>query len=333
MTALTRMEFYREVFDRLDGCRILSPEWTYLYLNDEAVRQARKPRQELVGRSLLEVFPGVAGSPLFSLLQQCRRSGTGGRITSAFDYGNGDTGWFEVSVVKVPEGVLVLSTDITGRIRATELARRISGTQIVLANVNRAIVRIRNLGELFEKTCRIAVEDGEFAMAWIGLTGSADSRPVPVASAGKTAGYFDDGGPLNQGDPGADSPIFAALREGKRAVRILQPPPSPVPGMTADPDPGFRSMASFPLATSDKIQGIITFFSADRDFFDADELSILDTLAIDLSYAIELAEKETGLEARASVMTEKQHAPVARTVMGNGVIELTSDSGAGARQL
>jgi PAS domain S-box-containing protein len=322
------MGFYREVFDRLEGCRILSPDWTCLYLNDEAVRQARRSRQELIGRSLLDVFPGIERNPLFSLLQQCRRSGAGGRMTGAFDFGNGDSAWFEVSVERVPEGVLVLSTDITGRVRAMELARRLSRTHHVLANVNRAIVRIRNLGELFEKACMIAVNDGGFAMVWIGLTGSADRRPVPVASAGETAGYFDDGGPFNRSGSAVDSPIFAALREGKRAVRILQPPPSSAaPGMKVDPDPGFRSMASFPLATSDKIQGVLTLFSADRDCFDADELPLLDTLALDLSYAIEIAEKETGQEALTSVMSGRPHSAAACTGEGNGVIELTPDSG------
>src|SRR6185503_14154638 len=54
----------------------------------------------------------------------------------------------------------------------------------VLSGINSAIVRIRERDELLNETCRIAVEHGKFAMAWIGQYDTQSSELTPVASAG-----------------------------------------------------------------------------------------------------------------------------------------------------
>jgi PAS domain S-box-containing protein len=276
------MEFYRDAFDRLlEGCQILSPEWTYLYLNDAAVRHSRKTRQELIGRTFPEVYPGVENTPLFGMLRQCLRNGQSAGMANEFTFDDGTTGWFDLSVEAVPEGILVMSVERTGQVNATEQVRRLNRIQMVLSNVNQAIVRIRDLGELFERACRIAVNDGGFAMAWIGLTDTGGERIVPVASDGKTAGYFATIDTSVHGRGNADSPMLEVVREGKRIVRNM------LPG-----DFGFRSLASFPLTASGSVAGVITFFSGEPDFFDGSELKLLDELAMDLSFAMEVAETE-----------------------------------------
>jgi len=55
---------------------------------------------------------------------------------------------------------------------------------------------------------------------------------------------------------------------------------------------GFRSSASFPLKVSDKLRGALTFYSDEPGFFDEAELKLLDELAMDISFAMEYAEKE-----------------------------------------
>jgi hypothetical protein len=50
----------RDTIDVLrEGIQILSPEWRYLYLNDAAARHGRSTREALLGKTMLECYPGI----------------------------------------------------------------------------------------------------------------------------------------------------------------------------------------------------------------------------------------------------------------------------------
>jgi len=71
-----------------------------------------------------------------------------------------------VNTIKTPvrgangeiEGVLGVFWDITGRKLAESQIRKLNRMYLVLSEVNQAIVRIHEPKEMFEKVCRIAVE-------------------------------------------------------------------------------------------------------------------------------------------------------------------------------
>lgn len=58
---------------------------------------------------------------------------------------------------------------------------RLNRLYSVLSQINEAIVRVNNPKKLFKQACRIAVEDGSFKMAWIGLLNQRTHRVRPVA--------------------------------------------------------------------------------------------------------------------------------------------------------
>ena len=51
----------------------------------------------------------------------------------------------------------------------------------VLSGINAAIVRIRERQKLFEDACRIAVDEGRFQMAWVGLAIAGMTKVKPAA--------------------------------------------------------------------------------------------------------------------------------------------------------
>lgn len=51
----------------------------------------------------------------------------------------------------------------------------------VLSGINAAIVRIRERQKLFEEACRIAVDEGRFQMAWVGLAIAGMTKVKPAA--------------------------------------------------------------------------------------------------------------------------------------------------------
>lgn len=115
---------YRTTLDSiLEGCQLLGFDWTYLYLNPAAAVQNRRPNEELLGRRMPEVWPGIEQTPLFQALRRSLEERVPFHEELEFTFPDGCTGWFDVRCQPVPEGIFVLSVDTTDR-RAAENALR-----------------------------------------------------------------------------------------------------------------------------------------------------------------------------------------------------------------
>jgi len=125
----------------LEGCMILGFDWRYLYVNEAAARHGRQQPERLLGRTILEMYPGVENSAIFAVYRRCMEDRVPQRLESEFTFADGVTNQYEFSVQPVSEGIFVLSLDITDRVRATE-ALRISTERLVQAQ------RIGKLGYL-----------------------------------------------------------------------------------------------------------------------------------------------------------------------------------------
>jgi PAS domain S-box-containing protein len=124
----------QEILDNLlEGCQIIDLEWRYRYLNDTAARQARQEKGDLIGRSMLEVYPGIEHTPLFQALGQCLETQNPQRLLNRFEYPDGAKAWFELYIKPVSEGLLILSLDVTARqeqqVQLEELQRLEAGRQ------------------------------------------------------------------------------------------------------------------------------------------------------------------------------------------------------------
>jgi GAF domain-containing protein len=59
---------------------------------------------------------------------------------------------------------------------------------------------------------------------------------------------------------------------------------------------GYRSCAAFPLFVQGNVVAALILLADEYDFFDAEEIALLDTLAADLSFALEYIEKSQRLD-------------------------------------
>jgi PAS domain S-box-containing protein len=117
-------ERYRTTLESiLEGCQLLDFSFRYLYLNDTAAVHNRRPNSELLGRTMLECWPGMEATSVFKMLKRCMDQRVGEHAEVDFVFPDGGTGWFDVRAQPVPEGLFVLSIDISDRKRA-ELALR-----------------------------------------------------------------------------------------------------------------------------------------------------------------------------------------------------------------
>lgn len=120
-------ERYRTTLDTvLEACQLLAFDWTYLYLNPAAAGQNRRPNAELLGRRMQDVWPGIESTPVFALLRRCMEERVHARGEVEYVFGDGTSGWFDVRVQPVAEGVFVLSMDITKRKIAERALRELN---------------------------------------------------------------------------------------------------------------------------------------------------------------------------------------------------------------
>lgn len=115
--ALNKSEenFRQTMENMLEGCQIIDFDLRYLYLNKTAAQHANKSKDELLGHTMMEVYPDIENTALFESLQRNMNNRTSEYLVNEFRFNDGSTSWFELSIQPVPEGLFILSIDITER--------------------------------------------------------------------------------------------------------------------------------------------------------------------------------------------------------------------------
>ncbi len=104
---------YRRTLDSLiEGFQIIGPDWTYLYVNPAAAAHANRRPEDLCGRKMWDVFPGIDQTAIFAQLARCMAERTSAAVENLFTFPDGTSRWFELRISPVPEGICVRSLDI-----------------------------------------------------------------------------------------------------------------------------------------------------------------------------------------------------------------------------
>ena len=215
-----------------------------------------------------------------------------------------DGAWIHVRQVMEPLGGQTVATergrwfntlqDVTDQKQADERIRRLNRVYAVLSGINTLIVRVRDRDELFREACRIAVQSGQFPLAFVAVVDPRDQLLKAVAWAGDERGFVHLTRPTvdakGQGKPGLGAqaiqqriPVVcndieadgSAMRYAKEAL-----------------ERGYRSAAALPLVVDGTGIGALVLFAAEAGFFDAEEMKLLTELAGDIAFALEHIEKE-----------------------------------------
>ena len=79
-----------------EGCQLVSSDARYLYLNEAAARHGRTTKEQLLGRKMEEVYPGIEATEMFAALRRCAADGVPVSMNNEFTYPDGSKGWFEL---------------------------------------------------------------------------------------------------------------------------------------------------------------------------------------------------------------------------------------------
>ncbi len=111
-------ERYHSTLDSIvEGGQLIGHDWRYLYLNDTAAVHNRRPNSELLGRTMQEAWPGIEQSEVYGMIRRCLEERVPVRGETEFHFADGSSAWYDVRCQPVPEGVFVLSIDISERKR------------------------------------------------------------------------------------------------------------------------------------------------------------------------------------------------------------------------
>jgi PAS domain S-box-containing protein len=112
-------ERFHSTLDRmLEGCQLIGFDWRYLYLNDAAAAHGRRSVADLLGRALPECYPDFERTEAFAQLRRCMEERVPVHYEMEFEHPEGGRTWFDVRAQPVPEGIFVLSIDVSDRVAA-----------------------------------------------------------------------------------------------------------------------------------------------------------------------------------------------------------------------
>lgn len=175
---------------------------------------------------------------------------------------------------------------------------RLNRIYIILTAINGAILRISDTKNLLDETCRIVVEIGGFPLAWVGEVDPVTRVLKPVSWAGSGTEHIASLAlPLDTARPEAKGPAVTAARESRVAVvnRFMQDPITAAwhaLGLRL----GIRSAAAFPLSFDEhSVQRVLALYAAEENYFEAEELRLLEQLAQDAALGLHRIATEQAL--------------------------------------
>lgn len=280
----TRRRLFETLETISEGFFLLDHDWRYSYVNAEAARLWRKTREELLGRSMWESMPNAAGSVFDVQYRRAVRE----KVAVQFDALSPLLAtWVEVRAYPTDDGLAVYFHDISERKQSEERIARLNRLYSVLSKVNEAIVRIKDAQTLYEHVCRIAVEDGLFKMAWVGLLDQDTRKVNAAASHGDDGGYLRDVTIIADDVPEGKGPTGRAVVEKRQVICAdMEHDPIMRPWRDKALRNGFRSSAAFPLYSDAGVIGALTVYAGTPHFFNEEETSLLTSLSEDISFAL-----------------------------------------------
>ncbi len=278
----------------IEGCQIIGFDWRYRYLNDVAAKHGSLSKEELLGHTMMEMYPGIENTEMFAKLRQCMEEHIPQRMENEFTFPDGTKSWYELNMEPVNEGVLILSWDITERKQTEEKLRNLNEMLLTIRKINQLIVEADDEAELLRQVCETLVDGRNYKVAWIGFISESSYDVLPVAHAGLEADYLssvkitlDDSG-YGQGTTGN------AIKTRRASImRDITNDKRYWPWLEQAIKRGNAASEAFPLIVEDRVIGALNVYSGKPDAFDEAETGLLMELAGDIALGIEKIRQRT----------------------------------------
>ena len=269
-------------------------------VNPAACQIFGRKRSAIIGRHLSE----LAGADNFpSAPAGLARFADGRRVLEEWQLprGSGE----DVTVRAILKGMLdgtlllLMMNDVTEHKRQEHRLARLNRLRRMIGAIHSAMLRRKDRTSLLREACRIAMEEGDFAMAWVEEIDSATGMLRRQCSSASCSNE----------NPAPDDLLFDPNHhKDALGIRALHSACSVVAVTLTDSDiaspdiacrmgsPAGHSGAAFPLLVAGKVDCALVLMASEPGFFDEAEIELLEWVARDLSYALEHIETASRLQ-------------------------------------
>lgn len=281
-------ERFRRTLDAMnEGFQIFDAEWRHVYLNEAAAMHGHRKREDLLGRSLFECYPGFETTRQFEAMRACMEDRTPRFLEDEVAYPDGSRAWFALGIHPAPEGISVVSRDITERKWNEARIAHLDSVLRGIRNVNQLITREKDAARLLQAACVRLTETMGYRKTRVALRENGHLRLIGHAG----------------GDPDAFSLLAEAMGRGfvpDCAARALDRSEVVAVGKPRDECgacplrshvSGCDTLASR-LEYDGSVYGVMSVSVPSEWVDDPEERSLFQELAADLAFALYRIELE-----------------------------------------
>jgi PAS domain S-box-containing protein len=222
-------------------------------------------------------------------MKRCMTKRKNERIETDFIFPNGLVGSFELSMVPVPEGILILSIDHSEQNKVNEKLLKIKDLYAFISQINQGILRVNDEMALFKNSCNIAVEFGKFKMAWLGLFDADYKTITMIEQNGLPKEHIDKVKALIVQENGPQDSVLKT--QSYYISNDIQNESDLVKWAPFAQQYGIHSIIVVPFKKAGKIIGTLNLYSEKLEFSDKEEIDLLVEISTDISFALDLFEK------------------------------------------
>ncbi len=175
---------------------------------------------------------------------------------------------------------------------------RLNRLYSVLSGINSTIVRTRSQTDLFNEVCRITIDEGEFAFAWIGTVDS-DGRNIKHVACAHSTGTNPSSEEIDEAvaDIEHSGVLTQQLQAGDVVIKNNIAVEENVPGHWRR---DYHSIAMMPLLREGVLAGVCVLYALEPDAFDdKQEMDLLTEIAGDIGFALDSLDKDRRLNYQA----------------------------------
>jgi diguanylate cyclase (GGDEF)-like protein/PAS domain S-box-containing protein len=182
--------------------------------------------------------------------------------------------------------------DVTEKVEQRTRIERLSRIRDFLGNLNGAIVRVRERIPLFEEVCRIAVSDGGFVHARVIEVDGAGRAEVVATTEPDPARFQSIVDEYNSDREGSTTLFALSMRQHGIMVSNDVANDARVTNRAVRASQGSYALAFLPVIVDGRLRAMVALRAAEPGFFDQEELELLDKIGSNLSFALELIDKQ-----------------------------------------